>query len=146
MVTADREALDALLDRVFPIVEPEVQRSYALRGDDVAVDMRDDQRRAVDEFIDALVDDPTLEVRVVPDPETFPAPERTGDFPGWHLETPAENTLRTHCPDGGTCHHECKTGCWRVLNAGPLSDVYEGDVWPDDVYVGHARMGSEGHL
>lgn len=41
------------------------------------------------------------------------------------------------CPDGGTCHHEClKTGggaCFRIFNAGPLSDVYAGDEWPEEV-------------
>lgn len=69
-MTADREALDALLDRVFPLVQPQVQRSYAMRGDDYAVDARDDQRRAVDEFIDALVDDPDLQVLAAPLTET----------------------------------------------------------------------------
>jgi transcriptional regulator with XRE-family HTH domain len=43
---------------------------------------------------------------------------------------------RRHCPDDGTCHHECGTGpCWRVNNAGPLSGVFPGDEWPD-----HARQ------
>ncbi len=73
-MTSDREALDALLDRVFPRVEPAVKRSYALYGDDAGVDARDDQRRAVDEFIDALVDDPTLEVSAVPTPEEDQGP------------------------------------------------------------------------
>jgi hypothetical protein len=46
---------------------------------------------------------------------------------------------RRHCPDDGTCHHECGTGpCWRVNNAGPLSGVFPGDEWPH-----HARQQEE---
>jgi hypothetical protein len=37
------------------------------------------------------------------------------------------------CPDGGTCHHECATACWRVRWVGPLSGVYPGDRWPAEV-------------
>jgi len=37
------------------------------------------------------------------------------------------------CPDGGKCHHDCLVGCWRVGNAGPLSDVYPNDEWPESV-------------
>lgn len=46
------------------------------------------------------------------------------------------------CPDGGYCHGQtlaagsepCPEGsCFRVRNAGPLSGVFPGDRWPDDV-------------
>jgi hypothetical protein len=37
------------------------------------------------------------------------------------------------CPDGGACHHGCATACFRVRWMGPLSGVYPGDQWPDDV-------------
>ena len=42
---------------------------------------------------------------------------------------------RPGCPDDGTCHHDCPTGdeCWRVRFAGPLSGVFPGDVWPDEI-------------
>ncbi len=34
------------------------------------------------------------------------------------------------CPDGGTCHHDCKRGCFRVEQCAPLSGVFDGDAWP----------------
>lgn len=37
------------------------------------------------------------------------------------------------CPDGGACNHECIQACYRVLTCGPLSGVYPGDQWPDEV-------------
>lgn len=37
---------------------------------------------------------------------------------------------RTTCPDGGFCHRACENGCWRVLNAAPLSGVFPRDRWP----------------
>ena len=37
------------------------------------------------------------------------------------------------CPDGGKCHHGCNLRCYRVLACEPLSGVYPGDAWPDDV-------------
>lgn len=38
------------------------------------------------------------------------------------------------CPDGGACHHGCLAGpCFRVVYAEPLSGVYPGDRWPDDL-------------
>ena len=39
------------------------------------------------------------------------------------------------CPDGGTCHHWCAVlrPCFRVLCCGPLSGVFPGNVWPQDV-------------
>lgn len=51
------------------------------------------------------------------------------------------------CPDGGTCHHECPTiaGCFRVIYAGPLSGVYDGDQWPDHLYQ-QALDEDTGHL
>jgi hypothetical protein len=48
------------------------------------------------------------------------------------------------CPDGGTCHHGCTTGCFRVSWAGPLSGVYPGDEWPADVRA--AEASSDGVL
>lgn len=56
-----REQLEALLDEVFPIVEPHTPRNPPMRGDDDAVDARDDERFAVDRFIDALLDQETCE-------------------------------------------------------------------------------------
>ena len=47
--------------------------------------------------------------------------ERTDGIPG------------AGCPDGGTCHHECRAACWRVQACGPLSGVYEGNEWPPEV-------------
>jgi hypothetical protein len=45
------------------------------------------------------------------------------------------------CPDGGTCHHECRAGCFRATWCGPLSGVFPGDRWPEDVRAGNRRMG-----
>lgn len=56
-----REQLEALLNEVFPIVEPHTPRNPPMRGDDDAVDARDDERLAVDRFIDALLDQETCE-------------------------------------------------------------------------------------
>jgi predicted house-cleaning noncanonical NTP pyrophosphatase (MazG superfamily) len=51
-------------------------------------------------------------------------------------EAPAEGE-RPHCPDDGTCHHECvehfRGACWRVYNASPLSAAGWGDHWPQEV-------------
>lgn len=41
------------------------------------------------------------------------------------------------CPDGGHCHHGCVEACWRVLNAGPLSDEFPHDEWPEEVTAAH---------
>lgn len=38
-----------------------------------------------------------------------------------------------HCPDDGRCHHECTTGCFRVACCGPLSGVFPGNRWPEQV-------------
>lgn len=38
---------------------------------------------------------------------------------------------RLICPDGGVCHHECETVCYRVQACGPLSAArYPNDAWP----------------
>jgi hypothetical protein len=39
------------------------------------------------------------------------------------------------CPDGGTCHHQCRAAslCSRVRDCVPLSGVFPGDRWPEDV-------------
>jgi hypothetical protein len=39
------------------------------------------------------------------------------------------------CPDGGTCHHQCRaaTLCSRVIDCGPLSGVFPGDRWPEEI-------------
>jgi len=34
------------------------------------------------------------------------------------------------CPDGGTCHHHCASGCFRVRCCEPLSGVYPFSQWP----------------
>lgn len=34
------------------------------------------------------------------------------------------------CPDGGACHHDCSTSCFRVEHCGPLSGVFPNDEWP----------------
>jgi hypothetical protein len=55
--------------------------------------------------------------------------------------------IRRGCPDGGTCHHECgRGGCFRIDWAGPLSGVYPGDVWPEEVREAEHARGSGGHL
>jgi transcriptional regulator with XRE-family HTH domain len=43
--------------------------------------------------------------------------------------------LTRACPDRGTCHHQCAVNgpCFRVLCCGPLSGVYPGGRWPQDV-------------
>lgn len=64
MVELTREGLEGLLDRIFPVVEPPEKRNPPMRGDDAAVDRRDDERYAVGVFIDAL-----LEVEDKPEPE-----------------------------------------------------------------------------
>lgn len=50
------EALVALMETRWPEVEPSEKRSRPMRGDDAAVDRRDDERSALDEFIDMIVD------------------------------------------------------------------------------------------
>jgi hypothetical protein len=52
-----RAELEALRDRIFPELEPDVQRAPNRRGDDRQVDNRDDERSAVDEFIDHLLEE-----------------------------------------------------------------------------------------
>lgn len=43
-----------------------------------------------------------------------------------------------HCPDGGTCHHECQPHrCFRVQYCGPFSNVYPGDDWPTELREHH---------
>jgi len=53
-----------------------------------------------------------------------------------------EQQGRRRCPDDGVCHgstiavgsEPCAPGeCYRVRVAGPLSGVYPGDRWPDEV-------------
>lgn len=48
------------------------------------------------------------------------------------------------CPDAGTCHHRCVSGCWRVLHAGPLSGVYPDDTWPTNVRRGMGALVQDG--
>lgn len=50
------------------------------------------------------------------------------------------------CPDSGKCHHACRSWCFRVVNAGPLSGEYPDDKWPAEVvaYHMHARATHEG--
>jgi hypothetical protein len=51
-----RAVLQKLLDQRFPRIEPLTPRKPNLRGDDAAVYARDDERSAIDEFIDLVVD------------------------------------------------------------------------------------------
>lgn len=47
------------------------------------------------------------------------------------------------CADNGTCHHDCPrvhghgSPCWRVLNAGPLSNFFPRNEWPAYVVANH---------
>ncbi|QWY81954.1 hypothetical protein SEA_SICARIUS2_49 [Arthrobacter phage Sicarius2] len=43
------------------------------------------------------------------------------------------------CPDDGRCWHECVDRCFRVNNCGPLSGVFDGNEWPDDIKTQHAE-------
>lgn len=52
----DREKLEALMEEKFPRREPWEKRNPPMRGDDPAVDQRDDERAAIDEFIDYVVE------------------------------------------------------------------------------------------
>lgn len=49
----------------------------------------------------------------------------------WVLEAVRDE----RCPDKGRCHHQCPSArlCFRVTECGPLSGVYPGDRWPEDV-------------
>lgn len=47
------------------------------------------------------------------------------------------DSLLQRCPDGGKCHHRCRDRCWRVIHCGPLSGVYPGDDWPDEIRKQH---------
>lgn len=39
--------------------------------------------------------------------------------------------MKRECPDGATCHHQCRdSGCWRVSFCAPLSSY--GDDWTDE--------------
>jgi len=49
-------------------------------------------------------------------------------------------TERKKCPDGGKCHHNCDSACFRVLSCGPLSGVYEGDTWPTEIVGAEVAM------
>lgn len=60
----------------------------------------------------------------------------------WHLKQ--EKHTDRSCPDGGTCHHDCTRGCFRVEACGPLSDVYYNDAWPVEVI--EANTPSDGHM
>jgi hypothetical protein len=54
------------------------------------------------------------------------------------------------CPDKGTCHHGCtmQGGCYRVNSGlcGPLSNVYPGDRWPEEVEQWHESPESRAAL
>lgn len=50
----------------------------------------------------------------------------------------AERTvLGSTCPDGGTCHHRCLQRCFRVATCEPLSGVFAGDRWPQEICDTH---------
>ena len=67
---------------------------------------------------------------------------------GWPVSDRPETAAppRT-CPDEGTCHHWCQPGrpCFRVLCCGPLSGVYPGDAWPQDVREIALELDDEPH-
>lgn len=51
-------------------------------------------------------------------------------------KTGIEEVFKHSCPDGGACHSHPGCGdnyCFRVRACGPLSDVFPGDRWPDDI-------------
>lgn len=52
----NRVELERLLDEHFPRIEPRVQRAPNRYGDDPAVDARDDERSAIVDFIDVILD------------------------------------------------------------------------------------------
>ncbi len=60
-------------------------------------------------------------------------------MPGRHPGEPRDG----RCPDGGTCHHECASACFRVLTCGPLSGVFEGDRWPSVVAAEHSMLAAQ---
>lgn len=42
----------------------------------------------------------------------------------------AETTPVPSCPDGGSCHHSCERGCFRVRYCEPFAGTFPGDIWP----------------
>lgn len=47
---------------------------------------------------------------------------------------------RRACLDQGACHHDCADkACFRVACCGPLSGVFPGDEWPDEVREQHGQ-------
>lgn len=61
------------------------------------------------------------------------------------MSTPGQRSERKgRCPDGGYCHgsslaagpEPCSPGrCLRVITSGPLSNVFPGDRWPEDMVL-----------
>lgn len=51
---------------------------------------------------------------------------------------PVPSSPKPVCPDDGACHHECAAACWRVRTCGPLSGVFPGDEWPQEIVELHA--------
>jgi hypothetical protein len=49
-----RDNLIELMDEVFPVIEPVIERNPNLYGDDRAVDAREDERETIERFIDAI--------------------------------------------------------------------------------------------
>jgi hypothetical protein len=67
------------------------------------------------------------------------AAQRHTDDPGYLTDyRPPAKGRPDACPDGGTCHHGCTVGCFRVQTCGPLSGVFPGDRWPADVVATQA--------
>lgn len=85
-----------------------------------------------DEFIEALGPTEPIEVGK---PGALSAVEALATR-DWYDQRAAEEVrptgLRTICPDGGTCHHQCGVSqiCFRVDCCEPLSGVYPNDEWP----------------
>lgn len=55
------------------------------------------------------------------------------EWVGIALRSQCLGVEKLRCPDGGTCHHECLTGCYRVACCSPLGAVYSGNEWPRQV-------------
>lgn len=62
----------------------------------------------------------------------------------WGAELTAKHVAaaeRTGCPDGGACHPYCRTGpCFRVQCSGPLSGVFPGNRWPEEIEREHQAL------
>ncbi|QIG58239.1 hypothetical protein SEA_SKOG_87 [Gordonia phage Skog] len=49
-------------------------------------------------------------------------------------------SVHEKCPDKGTCWHGCDLACYRIRIAGPLSGVFPGDTWPEEIVAQHKAL------